>query len=684
MKKIFSMFAAAMFVLGLAVPALYAIGDEMPMEQLLFMEIPSVFTASKKAESINKAPSVVYVVTAEEIKRSGARSLADVLRRVPGFKISARETSLLGTRGFTSDQNDKYVFLIDGAPMTNIMQDGSWGYIDMPNMNMVEKIEIVKGPGSTLWGSDASLGIINIFTKKGEDVDGTKVTVDYSSNDNQQVGNLLYGKKTDTGDILFSFTYTNSDGFSTDPDWNTVWLWGGEAVSSNVNPWYGAGSNSRGAKLRDFQPSWEAYAKVAVDDEWTVKSRASYERMNYMWGGNYDAVYQDIDFKHFYTEIEKVKKLSDDSELTEKVNVHTMSYDRGIRMDCKDPLAKIDLEQKTEMGIALESILTKTLWDKHDIVAGLKSQSVQYGPSTRQNYFAGSASTTLNGAYYGGYQYVYVTDAGLDNTLGAYLEDSFSATDKLTLVAGVSYEYNDKREAGGQTMPRGAIIYDFTDQLSAKCAYNTGYERPPIDKKFHKHFGHVEKSENIEESDLQVSFNSEKTRVSVTGFVYKITNYFTWIDESATGGPQGHGNSGEAKSSGGELEARHNLSSSLALYCNYTYADTKINDVIPNGDPKQIYNIGSDYYLNKDISLNVNLNGWADMYYGTEMKWTGETSGILDATLVMDNVMGKPMTVTIYGKNVLDNRTVPVGMTGWPGFTYEQSASAGAKVAYKF
>lgn len=135
-------------------------------EEVWFMKIPEVVTASKAKETINKAPAIVYVVTREEIKLSGARSVAEILKRVPGMRISVRETSLLGSRGFTSDQNDKFLFLIDGTPITNIMQDGVYNFIDIPNLNMVEKIEVVKGPASTLWGSDATFGIVNIITKK--------------------------------------------------------------------------------------------------------------------------------------------------------------------------------------------------------------------------------------------------------------------------------------------------------------------------------------------------------------------------------------------------------------------------------------------------------------------------------------------------------------------------------------
>jgi iron complex outermembrane receptor protein len=83
----------------------------------------------------------------------------------PAFTSTTVKPHILGSRGFTPDQNNKFVFLIDGSPITNIVQDGAYGILDMPDLDMVDRIEVVKGPGSTLYGSDASYGIINIITK---------------------------------------------------------------------------------------------------------------------------------------------------------------------------------------------------------------------------------------------------------------------------------------------------------------------------------------------------------------------------------------------------------------------------------------------------------------------------------------------------------------------------------------
>lgn len=689
MKKTFFLLLFCTFITGTTTANLGAAETFDGDESLIFMEIPSVITASKKKESVALAPSVVYVVTSEEIKRSGARSLAEVLKRVPGFHISVRETSILGGRGFTSDQIDKFVWLIDGAPITNIMQDGPWGIMDIPDMDMVDRVEIVKGPSSTLWGSNASLGVINIITKSGEQVNGTIPSFSISSRDNQSASNVLYGGKTSGGaDYMFSLTFTRSGGFNdTNDGYNRVYNWGGTTQNTGYDN-YKVNNLGRNGNLLRIEPSWEFYGKVKNDEGITVKTRAVYTRMGYLWGDNNDGQHQDTVFKHAYTEFEKENSISDTTDLTNKLNIHTLAYDRGILTQAVDPLGSTDIETKTEMGISFESILKTVISDKHSIVAGIKAQSVQFGPSQRHQFMVGTTSTTLNGGYPIGYKYVYVTDAGLDNTYGIYLEDSFSVTDRLTLVGGMSYEYNDFVEVGGKAMPRGAVIYSFNDKWSLKHCFNTGYERPPVDKKFHKVYGHVEKSEDVQESDTQLSYNGDKTRFSLTGFSYMIFNYFTWIQVNDANGnmlTQGHGNNGEGKSIGAEFDIRHNLTNSLSLSGNYTYADTKINDAYPIGDPKHLYNIGADYYFSRDVSVNVNMNGWRDMPngYPDDGTWSGSGEQLVDLTIVTDNVGGKPLTLTLFAHNLF-NVSSRVGMTGWPGYTYAKGSSYGIKTTYKF
>jgi len=660
-------------------------------ESLLFMDIPPVVTASKMSQSIDQAPSIVYVVTSDEIKRWGSRTLADVFKRVPGFNVNVRETSDLGSRGFTSDQIDKFVWMVDGVQLVNIMQDGPWGIMDIPDMDMVDHIEIVKGPSSTLWGSSASLGVINVITKKGSQINGCITSISGSSRDMQGAGNVLYGGKTGTLDYMFSFTYTKSQGYNdTNDGFNKVYYWGGTTQNTTYDNYQGGNAiqNGHNGNLLVIQPTWEFYGKLVDDSGITMKARASYTRENYLWGSNNDDAYQDVVYKHEFFDVGKDVKYSKFTDIEYKASFHNMSYDRGVLDSSIDPLAVTDVETKIEMGLNLEAVLKTVIADNHYIVAGIKDQNVQYGPSQREQFMVGSGSTTLNGGYPNGYKYVYVTPAGEEDVWGAYIEDTYKFSSKLSLVGGISYENDDDVYVGGKVMPRFSAIYAFNNNWSAKYCYNTGYERPPVDKEFHKMFGHVTQPENVQETDAELTYNNGTTRFTATGFSYQINNWFAWSTVTNAQNvmiAQGQYNTGSGTSVGGEFDLRHNFSKKLSFSGNFTCSDTKMAGAYSLGDPRDLYNYGIDYNFAKNVTLNVNVNGWIDMPngYPNNGTWGGGGDEIVDATAVFDNVFAPSLTVTIFAKNMF-NVMSPVGMTSWPGYTYAEGSSYGVKLGYKF
>lgn len=685
MKKMFWL-AAALFLAG-CLPAM-AQESQVSPEDIFFREIPQVITASKRAESADNTPSVTYVVTSDQIKRWAARSLVDVLKRVPGMRISVRESSLIGSRGFTSDQNDKFVFLIDGMQIRNVIQDGSYNMADMPDLDMVERIEIVKGPGSTLWGSDAAFGIINIITKKGGDIGGVRVSLDGSTNDRLTVANILAGDRYENGEYLFSLTCLNSHGFSdlgedrggAAYDWNYpngTDHWGGN-MPGNKGALFGEGS-----RLLDFSPGFELYSKIRLG-ETTLKSRGYYLAQSSIWEAIYGRAEEDNVMKHFTSQIENVKDLGRYGELTTKIGAHLMAYERSVPRGASDVSVKSKMDIMTETGLDAETYLNTAIGDDHKLIIGAKGVSTYMGPSELSYYYVASGEAT--GDITGDYKYFISLPPALDNSYGLYLEDNYKLSDRITLVGGLGAEYNDQREKTTQFMPRLAAVLKLSEAVTAKYAYNTGYERPPAQKKLGaKPYGFVRNSESISEHDLQFIVKRDRTRATATIFNYRVQNYFTFGPDPS--GSWGHINLGAALGSGLETDFLHYFSDNLALYANYTFADSMINGSRVVGEPRHFYNIGADFYRTKDLSVNLNVNGWADMYHGTyngeSLSWSGDGEQSADLSLVADNLGGRPICLTVYGKNILNNK-IHVGMTGWPGYTYEKGASYGLKVACKF
>ena len=148
----------------------------LPLEQLMRLE---VVTASRFPQRLSQAPGSVTVITADDIRLYGHRTLADVLRSVPGVHVSYdRNYSYIGVRGLatTGDYNSRVLLLIDGVRANdNIYDQASLG-TDFPvDLDLVERIEFAHGPGSSVYGGNALLGVINVITGIAESI-GTEMS----------------------------------------------------------------------------------------------------------------------------------------------------------------------------------------------------------------------------------------------------------------------------------------------------------------------------------------------------------------------------------------------------------------------------------------------------------------------------------------------------------------------------
>ncbi len=147
----------------------------LSVEDLLNVEVVSV---SKKAQSLNDSPAAIYVITHEDIKRIGARSIPEALRLAPGVDVARIDAHrwAVSIRGFNSRFANKLLVLIDGRnAYTRAFSGVYWEQQDVM-LEDVDRIEVIRGPGGTLWGANAVNGVINIITKHSSDTQGGLVT----------------------------------------------------------------------------------------------------------------------------------------------------------------------------------------------------------------------------------------------------------------------------------------------------------------------------------------------------------------------------------------------------------------------------------------------------------------------------------------------------------------------------
>lgn len=147
----------------------------LDLDALMNIEITSV---SKRAEPLFQAAAAVSVLTGDEIRRSGARNLPEALRRVPGLtvaRIADINTYVVSSRGFANRLSDKLEVLVDGRSLyTPLFSGVFWDTAELP-MADIERIEVIRGPGATLWGTNAINGVINVVTRSAADTHGGMV-----------------------------------------------------------------------------------------------------------------------------------------------------------------------------------------------------------------------------------------------------------------------------------------------------------------------------------------------------------------------------------------------------------------------------------------------------------------------------------------------------------------------------
>src|ERR1700677_2598545 len=155
-----------------------------------------VTSVSKKPEDSFRSPAAIYVITNEDIKLSGATHIAEVLRGVPGLDVAQIDASnwAISSRGFDSFYSNKLLVLVDGRTIFTPMFSGVYWDIQSIPLEDVDRIEVIRGPGASLWGSNAVNGIINIITKSAADTQGTYAST-LAGNMDRSITDVRYGGK---------------------------------------------------------------------------------------------------------------------------------------------------------------------------------------------------------------------------------------------------------------------------------------------------------------------------------------------------------------------------------------------------------------------------------------------------------------------------------------------------------
>jgi len=166
---------------------------EFSLEDLMNVKVTSV---SKKEQKLSKTGAAIFVITQEDIRRSGALHIPELLRMVPGVDVARLDSNkwLVSIRGFNSRFSNKVLVLIDGRSVYSPSFSGVfWEQEDVP-LEDIDRIEVIRGPGGTVWGANAVNGVINIITKSAKETQGGLITAGAGSAESAQ-GMAQYGGK---------------------------------------------------------------------------------------------------------------------------------------------------------------------------------------------------------------------------------------------------------------------------------------------------------------------------------------------------------------------------------------------------------------------------------------------------------------------------------------------------------
>ncbi|MEW5767311.1 MAG: TonB-dependent receptor [bacterium] len=431
-------------------------------EEILFTEIPVVFAAAKFEQKVGEAPASVTVITADEIKRYGYSTVSEALRGVPGLYVTYdRSYTHLGVRGYyiPGDYSSRVLVMIDGVTVNEPVYGGS----DVENplsidIDSIKRIEVVKGPGSALYGTYALFGVINTVTKNGTDLNGLKVAGNYGSYQLKK-GGLSYGRMFDNGvDVFISGHWMDSEGQD---------LYFPEYDDNDPKHNNGVFEDGDGEGAYDFFMKL-AYGQLSLQ-------AGLNEREKGLPTGAYETVFNDPRSKT--VDGDSFVELKYDSELDETKNLLARIYYDHYYFDgdyifwkedeaTGEPYKEDGVDWSRADWVGSEVQLNWKASEKNQLVVGGEYQS--HYRIHQRSYEKG-----LRGP---GYYFEYLDDKHQVNIWSFYLQDIYKVRENLSLTLGGRIDHY--ATFGETTNPRVGVVYNPGKYSSLKLLYGSAFRAP--------------------------------------------------------------------------------------------------------------------------------------------------------------------------------------------------------------
>jgi iron complex outermembrane receptor protein len=423
----------------------------LSLEELSSIQVDTVYGASKHEQKVDEAPSSVTIITRDEIQKAGYRTLAEILNSVAGlYTRYDRDYTELGIRGFNNpgDYNSSFLLLVDGhrlnVPLTaNAAIDRGLAV----DVDLIERVEVIRGPGASLYGDNAFFGVVNVITRRGRDIGGGEASAAGGSLGSYD-GRFSYGEHLSNGvDLAVSSSYYHSDG--------------------NPRLFYKAfdtpAQNNGNAARVDSERAGSIFASASWKD--LTLEGAVVEHMKQVPTGSFGVVFDDpqnqtkddqafADLKlehHFENDLDLQARLGYDYANT----IGTYVENLGL------PQRVVNRDDFLSQRLTGDFQLQRTFLEKHTVTIG--AQVFDNFEDRQRNY---NVDPRL----------VYLDDTTHSLDYAFFLQEEYRILSNLIFNGGVR---DDNFETFGSTVnPRLALIYQPASETTLKLIHGTAFRAP--------------------------------------------------------------------------------------------------------------------------------------------------------------------------------------------------------------
>ncbi|MCF6361895.1 MAG: TonB-dependent receptor [Gammaproteobacteria bacterium] len=599
-------------------------------DAFMMMDEEMISIATGGLQPLSQAPAVATVITSRDIEAMGARNLDEVLETVPGLHVSYASLYLnpiYSIRGIRTDTNPHVLMLVNGVPLTNLYQGNRGSFSTLPIEN-VARVEVIRGPGSAVYGADAFSGVINVITKGAGEIDGTEVMGEIASFGTRRTA-LLHGQQFGKTALAFYLGYQQTDGDDgrmIEEDAQTP-LDRSMDTTASLAP---GPLDTRGKRL-DIRLD-------AKRDHWQV--RLWNWRLQDMGVGPGLAQALDptgrVDFSNYLTDV-----TYDNPDFARDLGLRaTLSYmdtsgksrqrlfPAGTRLPIGSdgninsagsfvdfPDGFIGNPSIDEQHWRLDSSLFYTALQRHRLRLGMGASLGRFQASETKNFGPGvidGSQPVVDGTLTDvtSTPYIFIGDQERQ----AYylsLQDEWQLAPDWNLTAGVRYDnYSD---FGDTVNPRLALVWQSLYNLTTKLLYGRAFRSPSFQELFNQNnpvaIGNEDlKPETIETFEL--AFDYQPTfdiHMTLNLFSYEIKDLIEFV---MTGGEAVAGNVGHQKGRGLEWELAWDVSRFVDIRTNYAFQDARdaATDKAAAGVSRHQFYLRGDWRFASQWSIDGRFN----------------------------------------------------------------------------